>query len=174
MNMSTSESKQPKSVCIILEDESFEDDINHISEGSGIYVEKDNRGQLLKNLPFCSSINGWLKLYVDMDCMYVRMLNELTLSKRKVVIALRNEFRKVLPCGRTVAEKLEMGVTIGNSGTNQVILINPEVLSRRILLHELIHAWRNITGQTLADVLTDEKETNKIQNAIEREMERIL
>ena len=93
MNMSTSESKQPKSVCIILEDESFEDDINHISEGSGIYVEKDNRGQLLKNLPFCSSINGWLKLYVDMDCMYVRMLNELTLSKRKVVIALRNEFR---------------------------------------------------------------------------------
>lgn len=164
----------PISVRIMLEDESFADEINDIEKGIGIYVEKENRGQILKNLPFCSLVNGWLKLHADTDCMYTRMLNELISSEKIIVIALRNEFRKVLPCSRTVVEKLAAGVTIGNNNTDQVILINPEALSRKILLHELVHAWRNITGQTLADILTDEKETNRIQNAIEKEMERIL
>ncbi len=164
----------PASVRIVLEDESFTDEINDIEECTGIYVEKENRGQILKNLPYCSSKSGWLKLHNDTDCMYTRMINELISSQKIIVIALRNEFRKVLPCGKTVVEKLVAGVTIGNNNTDQVILINPEELCKKILFHELIHAWRNITGQTLADILTDEKETNRIQNTIEKEMERIL
>lgn len=164
----------PASVRIVLEDESFADEITDIEECTGIYIEKGNREQVLKNLPFCSSVSGWIKLHDNTSSMYARLLNELISSRNMIVIALRNEFRKVFPCGKTVIEKLATGVTIGNNNTDQVILINPEALSKKILLHELVHAWRNITGQTLADVLTDEKETNRIQKTMEKEMERIL
>lgn len=164
----------PASVRIVLEDESFADEINDIEECTGIYIEKGNREQVLKNLPFCSTVSGWIKLHDNTSSMYARMLNELISSEKIIVIALRNEFRKVLLCGKSMVEKLAAGVTIGNNNTDQVILINSEALSRKILLHELIHAWRNITGQTLTDILIDEKETNRIQNAMEKEMERIL
>ncbi len=174
MTMGFKERNMPASVRIALEDESFVDEIKNIEQGTGIYVKKGNQRQVLKNLPFCSLLNGRIKVKDDTSTVYMRMLTELISGKKAIVIALSDKFRKVFPCGKISVEKLETGVTIGSLNTDQLILINPKALSPRILLHELVHAWRNITGQTLSDVLKDERETNRIQNVIEKEMERIL